>query len=172
MEHCNRRRRRTHRRANGCAGQVAVCCACVPHALDDYQPRPWVGGSDKTAYGGPDYLQNCWTARSISPSRLRMTTRLPHRDPQRRIREWLADHPTGDGPMRRDGRDYWRPVNAANALLPRHRQLLFKLKSKAGRLDLWQFSTLAAAAFHADRGARRDTETANTGTPFYRKPKC
>ena len=33
-----------------------------------------------------------------------------HRIPQRRIRDWLADHPDWAERMRRGGRDYWRQV--------------------------------------------------------------
>ena len=88
-------------------GKGRMLCSACPMRLDCIS-RALVGGwKDKAVYGGLEYASRWILARLIGRD-LHVDAAGLHRIPQRRIRDWLAEHPDWDGLMRRDGRDYWR----------------------------------------------------------------
>lgn len=88
-------------------GKGRMLCSACPMRLDCIS-RALVGGwKDKAVYGGLEYASR-WTLARLIARDLHVDVDGLHRIPQRRIRDWLADHPDWAERMRRGGRDYWR----------------------------------------------------------------
>ncbi len=88
-------------------GKGRVLCSACPMRLDCISRALVNGWKDKAVYGGLDYPDR-WTLARLIARDLHIDAAGLHRIPQRRIREWLSEHPDWADRVRRDGRDYWR----------------------------------------------------------------
>ncbi len=88
-------------------GKGRVLCSACPMRLDCISRALVNGWKDKAVYGGLDYPDR-WTLARLIARDLHVDAAGLHRIPQRRIREWLSEHPDWADRVRRDGRDYWR----------------------------------------------------------------
>ena len=122
-------------------GKGRVLCAACPMRLDCISRALVNGWKDKAVYGGLEYASR-WTLARLIARDLHIADGGLHRIPRSRVRDWLAEHPTGPNAcavMAATTGDGQTPPTLAPRIRRDRRSAVPSDRTHAERPSPWQF---------------------------------